>query len=127
MILRLLTLRVRAGREAAFLEQADQVSAWAKTIPGLRYVRVARRVEPDGSQLALFVTEWQDAASLYAWNEHPETIGRGPLNDGSDPHWDDAQVTLWEVMDAPLRQAIERWGASLVPPEAQRASTEPRN
>ena len=126
MILRLLTLRVRAGREAAFVEQADQVTEWAKTIPGLRYVRVARRVEPDGSQVVLFVMEWQDAESLYAWNAHPETVGQGPLNDGNDPHWDDAHVTLWEVVDAPLRQAMERWEASLVPPDVQRASPDAR-
>ncbi len=121
-----MSLRVRAGREAAFLDQPDQVTAWAKTLPGLCYVRVARRVEPDGWQVVLFVTEWQDAASLYAWNAQPDTVGRGPLNNGNDPHWEDAHVTLWEVMDAPLRQAMERWEASLATPQAEPVTPDAR-
>ena len=115
MILRTVSLRVRSGRDDGFLAQAALVGRWAKDTPGVRYVRVGRRVESDGSQVMLFVTEWQDAASLYAWNPRPETVGRGPLNDGSDPNWEDAHVTLWEVLDEPLQRMIEEWEAAVPP------------
>jgi phosphoglycolate phosphatase-like HAD superfamily hydrolase len=35
--------------------------------PGLVYVRLARRLQPDGGEEAVLFEEWQDAASLYAW------------------------------------------------------------
>jgi hypothetical protein len=35
--------------------------------PGLVYVKLARRLLPDGGQEAVLFEEWQDASSLYAW------------------------------------------------------------
>lgn len=35
--------------------------------PGLEYVKLARRVEPDGSEEVVLFEEWLDANSMYAW------------------------------------------------------------
>lgn len=44
-------------RQVALLREQD----------GLLYVKLARRLQPDGSEEAVLFEEWQDAASLYAW------------------------------------------------------------
>lgn len=35
--------------------------------PGLLYVKLARRLQPDGGEDVVLFEEWEDAASLYAW------------------------------------------------------------
>ena len=38
-----------------------------KQQPGLLYVKLARRLQPDGGEEAVLFEEWEDAASLYGW------------------------------------------------------------
>jgi hypothetical protein len=38
-----------------------------KEQPGMVYVKLARRLQPDGGEDVVLFEEWQDATSLYAW------------------------------------------------------------
>ena len=67
MIVRVLTLRVRAGRvghfNAAMREQLPEM----REQPGLVYVKLARRLEADGGEEVVLFEEWRDADSVYHW------------------------------------------------------------
>ncbi len=67
MIVRVLRARVRAGRVGAFNALFRRQVDLLREQDGLRYVKLARRLQPDGSEEAVLFEEWQDAASLYAW------------------------------------------------------------
>jgi hypothetical protein len=58
---------VRAGRVGAFNALFRRQVALLREQDGLLYVKLARRLQPDGSEEAVLFEEWQDAASLYAW------------------------------------------------------------
>jgi antibiotic biosynthesis monooxygenase (ABM) superfamily enzyme len=67
VIVRVLRVRVKPNRVAAFdalfRTQVDLI----RQQPGLNYVKFARRILADGSEDAVLFEEWLDAASLYAW------------------------------------------------------------
>jgi quinol monooxygenase YgiN len=67
VIVRVLRAQVRSGRVAAFNVVFRKQVALLREQPGLLYVKLARRLEPDGGQEAVLFEEWADAASLYAW------------------------------------------------------------
>lgn len=67
MIVRVLRANVRAGRVGAFNALFRRQVALLREQDGLLYVKLARRLQPDGSEEAVLFEEWQDAASLYAW------------------------------------------------------------
>ena len=67
MIVRVLRANVRAGRVGPFNALFRKQVALLREQPGLVYVRLARRLQADGSEEAVLFEEWQDAASLYAW------------------------------------------------------------
>ncbi|HET9851583.1 MAG TPA: antibiotic biosynthesis monooxygenase [Candidatus Limnocylindrales bacterium] len=67
MIVRVLRVRVRAGRVGAFNALFRRQVALLREQDGLLYVKLARRLQPDGAEEAVLFEEWQDAASLYAW------------------------------------------------------------
>lgn len=67
VIVRVLRAQVRPGRVGAFNAVFRRQIALLRQQPGLVYVKLARRLEPDGSQEAVLFEEWADAASLYAW------------------------------------------------------------
>ena len=67
MIVRVLRANVRAGRVGAFNVLFRRQVGLLREQPGLVYVKLARRLQPDGSEEAVLFEEWQDAASLYAW------------------------------------------------------------
>jgi antibiotic biosynthesis monooxygenase (ABM) superfamily enzyme len=67
VIVRVLRTRVRAGRVGAFNALIRRQLAFVRRQPGLVYVKLARRIQPDGGAEAVLFEEWQDAASLYAW------------------------------------------------------------
>lgn len=67
VIVRVLRAQVRAGRVGAFNVVFRRQVALLREQPGLLYVKLARRLEPDGGQEAVLFEEWADAASLYAW------------------------------------------------------------
>ena len=67
MIVRVLRANVRAGRVGAFNVLFRRQVGLLREQPGLVYVKLARRLQADGSEEAVLFEEWQDAASLYAW------------------------------------------------------------
>ena len=67
MIVRVLRVRVRAGRVGAFNALFRRQVALLREQDGLLYAKLARRLQPDGAEEAVLFEEWQDAASLYAW------------------------------------------------------------
>lgn len=67
VIVRVLRAQVRASRVPSFNVIVRRQIALLREQPGLVYLKLARRLEPDGSQEAVLFEEWADAASLYAW------------------------------------------------------------
>ena len=67
MIVRVLRARIRPGKVGAFNVVFRQQVPLLKEQPGLLYVKLARRLQPDGGEDVVLFEEWQDAASLYAW------------------------------------------------------------
>jgi quinol monooxygenase YgiN len=67
VIVRVLRAHIRPGRVAAFNVVFRRQVALLREQPGILYVKLARRLEPDGGQEAVLFEEWADAASLYAW------------------------------------------------------------
>ena len=67
MIVRVLRARIRPGKVGAFNVIFRQQVPLLKDQPGLVYVKLARRLQPDGGEDVVLFEEWQDAASLYAW------------------------------------------------------------
>ena len=67
MIVRVLQARVSATRVSAFNAVFRRQLSLLRQQPGIVYVKLARRLQPDGGQEAVLFEEWQDAASLYAW------------------------------------------------------------
>ena len=67
MIVRVLRARIRPGKVGAFNAIFRQQVPLLKDQPGMVYVKLARRLQPDGGEDVVLFEEWQDAASLYAW------------------------------------------------------------
>lgn len=67
MIVRVLRARVNATRVSAFNAVFRRQVALLREQPGLAYVKLARRLLPDGGEEAVLFEEWEDAKSLYAW------------------------------------------------------------
>jgi antibiotic biosynthesis monooxygenase len=67
VIVRVLRARVRPGKVGAFNMLFRQQVPLLKAQPGLVYVKLARRLRPDGGEDVVLFEEWQDAFSLYAW------------------------------------------------------------
>lgn len=67
MIVRVLRARIRPGKVGAFNAIFRQQVPLLKEQPGLVYVKLARRLQPDGGEDVVLFEEWLDAASLYAW------------------------------------------------------------
>jgi hypothetical protein len=67
VIVRVLRAQVGAPRVGAFNALFRRQVALLREQPGLRYVKLARRLSPDGGQEAVLFEEWRDAESLYAW------------------------------------------------------------
>jgi heme-degrading monooxygenase HmoA len=67
VIVRVLRANVRAGRVAPFNALFRRQLALLREQRGLAYVKLARRLQADGSEEAVLFEEWEDAVSLYAW------------------------------------------------------------
>jgi quinol monooxygenase YgiN len=67
VIVRVLRARIRPGKVGAFNAIFRQQVPLLKEQPGLVYVKLARRLQPDGGEDVVLFEEWHDAAALYAW------------------------------------------------------------
>ena len=97
MIVRVLRARIRPGKVGAFNVLFRQQVPLLKEQPGLVYVKLARRLQPDGSEDVVLFEEWQDAYSLYAWVGPDLTEPR--LVPGSRELIDELIVAHYEALD----------------------------
>ncbi len=97
MIVRVLRARVRAGKVSAFNAVFRHQVELLREQPGLVYVKLARRLHPDGSQDAVLFEDWQDAASLYAWVG--PNLAEPRLVAGSAELIDELIVAHYEALD----------------------------
>jgi antibiotic biosynthesis monooxygenase len=67
VIVRVLRARIRPGKVGAFNAIFRQQVPLLRGQPGLVYVKLARRLQPDGGEDVVLFEEWQDAAALYEW------------------------------------------------------------
>jgi quinol monooxygenase YgiN len=99
VIVRVLRAHVRPGRVGAFNVVFRRQVALLRQQPGLVYLKLARRLEPDGGQEAVLFEEWADAASLYAWVGPDLSAPR--LVPGARELIDDLSVSHFEVLSDP--------------------------
>ena len=97
MIVRVLKARIRANRVGAFNALFRGQVALLQEQPGLVYVKLARRLQPDGSQDAILFEEWEDAASLYAWVG--PNLNEPRLVPGTRELIDEVVVAHYEALD----------------------------
>ena len=124
MIVRVLRVRVRAAKVGAFNELFRGQVTLLREQPGLVYVKLARRLQPDGSEEAVLFEEWEDAASLYAWVG--PNLNEPRLVPGSRELIDEVLVSHYEALDRdpaePSRSSLQ-FGTS--PPTDEGADAEP--
>jgi len=106
VIIRVLNAWVQAGRVAQFNAIMRRQTETLASQPGIRYVRLARRLEPDGGEEVLLFEEWSDADSLYAWVGADLTRPR--LEAAAEEAITRITVSHFEVLDAPIATLEER-------------------
>ena len=104
MIVRVLRARIRPGRVGAFNAVFRQQVPLLKEQPGLVYVKLARRLEPDGGEDVVLFEEWQDASSLYAWVG--PNLMEPRLVPGARELIDDLVVAHYESLDRDNVEAV---------------------
>ena len=100
MIVRTLRVSVRANKVAAFDALFRAQVPLLREQPGLRYVKLAQRIRPDGGADVLLFEEWADAAALYAWVGPNLTEPR--LVPGVRALMDQLEVLHFEALDMPI-------------------------
>ena len=97
MIVRVLRAQVRANRVAAFDVLFRGQVDLLRGQPGLAYVKLARRLQPDGGEDVLLFEEWLDARSMYAWVG--PNLAEPRLVPGARDLMDELYVEHYEAMD----------------------------
>lgn len=96
MIVRVLTATIKAERAGVFNELMRTQLPILREHPGLRYVKLSRRILA-GEQEVLLFEEWQDTASLYGW-AGPD-LDRPRLLPGAEDLVIDLRVAHYEALD----------------------------
>jgi heme-degrading monooxygenase HmoA len=97
VIVRVLRARVRAPKVASFDALIRGQALSMRGQPGLEYVKLARRVEPDGSEEVVLFEEWIDAKSMYAWVG--PNLSEPRLVEGARELVEELSVTHYEALD----------------------------
>jgi heme-degrading monooxygenase HmoA len=97
VIVRVLRARIRPGKVGAFNAVFRRQVPLLKEQPGLVYVKLARRLQPDGGEDVVLFEEWKDAASMYAWVGPNLTEPR--LVEGAKDLIDEVVVAHYEALD----------------------------
>lgn len=96
MIVRVLTATIKAERAGVFNELMRTQLPILREHPGLRYVKLCRRILA-GEQEVLLFEEWQDTSSLYGW-AGPD-LDRPRLLPGAEDLVIDLRVAHYEALD----------------------------
>lgn len=118
MIVRVLRAKVKPGKVAAFDALFRKQVTLIREQPGLQYVKLARRIQPDGGEDVVLFEEWRDTASLYAWAG--PNLWEPRLVPGTRDLIDEVEVAHYEALDQdPLddsQGAAMNEGANAPPP-----------
>ena len=96
MIVRVLSATLKAERAGIFNELMREQLPILRDYPGLRYVKLCRRIR-GGEQDVLLFEEWADAESLYGW-AGPD-LDKPRLLPGAEELVLDLQVSHYEALD----------------------------
>jgi hypothetical protein len=102
MIVRVLTATVRAENAAAFNARLRQQLPLLREQPGLRYVKLARRMGPTAEDVLLF-EEWADTTALYRWAG--PIITKPRLLPGTEGLVERVQVDHYEALDMDIEES----------------------
>jgi len=97
VIVRLLQARVRVGKVASFDALFREQVALIREQPGLEYVKLARRLRPDGGEDVILFEEWRDTTSLYAWAG--QNLGEPRLVPGARELIEELVIAHYEALD----------------------------
>ena len=97
MILRILTARVPDKNIGTFNDLLRAQLAELREQPGLVYVKLARRLEPDGSEEVVLIEEWRTSPDLFAWTRGRLNVPR--LLPGTEDLVTDLIITHYEALD----------------------------
>lgn len=70
MVVVIFRSRIREERAGEYYRQAEDMSKIARTMPG--FISYKAYTAPDGERVSIH--EWESAACLKAWREHPEHV-----------------------------------------------------
>ena len=110
MIVRVLRARIRPARVGAFNAVFRQQVPLLREQPGLVYVKLARRLQPDGGEDVVLFEEWRDAESLYAWVG--PNLMEPRLVPGAKELIDEIVVAHYEALDKDDDQAAPALGSA---------------
>ena len=96
VIVRVLTATVKTESAGTFNVLMRQQLPILREFPGLRYVKLARRIRGAEEEVMLF-EEWRDAAALYAW-AGPE-LTKPRLLPGAERLVTDLRIAHYEALD----------------------------
>jgi len=94
--------------------------------PGLLYVKLARRLEPDGGEEVILFEEWRDADSVYAWAGG--NLVRPRLLPGAEEELLDVKVVHYEALDLSpegIPESVSRWMSAIAEFQQQKQAEEP--
>jgi hypothetical protein len=101
MIVRVLTATVRTENAAAFNTRLRQQLPLLREQPGLRYVKLVRKMGPVSEEVLLF-EEWADTAALYGWAG--PIITKPRLLPGTEDLVERLEVTHYEALDMDIEE-----------------------
>jgi heme-degrading monooxygenase HmoA len=110
VIVRVLTARVRAARVGQFNAAMRKLLPIMREQPGLEYLKLARRLEPDGGEEVVLFEEWRDPDSVYAWAGHDLTRPR--LLPAAQEAAEEVTVAHYEALDIDPEDLSAPFGAS---------------
>jgi len=103
VIVRVTTARVKPGEANRFNALMREQLPVLRAQPGLVYVKLARRFEPDGIQEVVLFEEWRDPQAVYGW-AGPD-ISKPRLLPGSEELLTDVTIAHYEALDFEGREA----------------------
>ena len=113
MILRVLTARVPDKNIGTFNDLLRAQLVELREQPGLVYVKLARRLEADGSEEVVLIEEWRTSPDLFAWTRGQITVPR--LLPGTEELVQDLVITHYEALDVSPEDLSTRVLAGDVP------------
>lgn len=84
--------------------------------PGLVYVKLARRLDPDGSEEVILFEEWRDPPSVYNWAGPDLSLARLPV--GAQDELLEIRIVHYEALDLDVDPLVAELLGNSAPPGA---------